>query len=171
MNTTIQRRIAAKILKCGANRVWIDPQKLKDVSEAITREDVRKLIGSGAIVKSAEEAPSRRIIRMRAIKRRKGRRSGHGSRKGSFEARTGNTQKMIWIRTIRPQRQMISELKKSGAIGNETYKRLYKLSKGGVFRSRKHLELYMKEHGMAFPEKTNQKGTEKTGQKIAGKRM
>lgn len=148
MNTTIQRRIAAKILKCGTNRVWVDPQKLRDVSGAITREDVRRLINSDAIMKSPEEAPSRAKIRIRAIKKRKGRRSGHGSRKGSFESRTGNTQKLRWIKTIRPQRQMISELKASGAINNETYKRLYKLSKGGVFRSRKHLELYMKEHKM-----------------------
>ena len=148
MNTSIQRRIAALILKCGANRIWIDPQKVKDVSEAITREDVRKLINSGAIVKSPENAPSRAGIRMRAIKKRKGRRSGHGSRKGSFSSRIGNTQKLRWIKTIRPQRQMISELKSGGAINNETYKKLYKLSKGGVFRSRKHLELYMKEHKM-----------------------
>ena len=148
MNTSIQRRIAAKILKCGANRVWIDPQKLKGVSEAITREDVRRLINSDAIMKSPEEAPSRAGIRLRAIKKRKGRRSGQGSRKGSFESRTGNTQKLRWIKTIRPQRRMIKELKASGMIDNVTYKRLYKLAKGGVFRSRKHMELYMKEHKM-----------------------
>lgn len=148
MNTSIQRRMASKILKCGVNRVWVDPQKVKDISEAITREDVRKLIKSGMIMKAAEEAPSRMRIRLREAKKRKGRRSGHGSRKGSFESRTGNTKKSRWIKTIRPQRQMLSELKIAGAINNETYKMLYKLSKGGVFRSRKHLELYMKEHKM-----------------------
>ncbi len=162
MNTSVQRRIAAKILKCGANRVWIDPQKLKDVSEAITRDDVRKLIKSGAVIKSAEEAPSRREIRIRAIKKRKGRRSGHGSRKGTFESRTGNTKKLRWIKTIRPQRRMISEFKASGAINNETYKALYKLSKGGVFRSLKHLELYMKEHNMLDEKiKKEEKGVKK----------
>ncbi|MBI4177404.1 MAG: 50S ribosomal protein L19e [Candidatus Aenigmarchaeota archaeon] len=148
MNTSIQRRIASKVLKCGSNRVWMDPQKLKDISEAITREDVRRLIKSGAIQKAAEEAPSRMGIRLRAIKKKKGRRSGHGSRKGTFESRIGNTKKLRWIKTIRPQRQMLGELKATGAIDNETYKTLYKLSKGGVFRSRKHLELYMKEHKM-----------------------
>jgi len=149
----IQRRIASKILKCGKNRVWMDPQKLKDISEAITREDVRRLIKNGAIEKAAEEAPSRASITLRSLKKKKGRRSGHGSRKGTFESRTGNEQKLRWIKTIRPQRQMISELKKSGAIDNETYKKLYKLSKGGVFRSRKHLELYMKEHKMLADKK------------------
>ncbi|MBI2085356.1 MAG: 50S ribosomal protein L19e [Candidatus Aenigmarchaeota archaeon] len=162
MNTSIQRRIASKILKCGENRIWIDPQKLKDVAEAITREDVRRLIKSGAMVKSAEEAPSRAGIRLRAIKKIKGRRSGQGSRKGTFSSRTGNTKKLRWIRTIRPQRQMISELKSTGAIDNEIYKTLYKLSKGGVFRSRKHLELYMKEHKMlAEKDKKEEKGVKK----------
>lgn len=55
---------------------------------------------------------------------------------------------------------MISGLKASGAINNETYKKLYKLSKGGVFRSRKHLELYMKEHKMLI-EKVQSKENEK----------
>lgn len=49
MNLTLQRRLASKILKCGEGRVWIDPAKMSQVDEAITREDVRKLIGEGAI--------------------------------------------------------------------------------------------------------------------------
>ncbi len=165
MNLSIQRRIASKIMKCGQNRIWIDPAKAKEVSEAITRDDVRRLIASGAVVKSPEAAPSRAKIIMRAAQKRKGRRSGHGSRKGSFASRSGNTKKLRWIRTIRPQRAMISELKKSGSIGNETYKKLYSLSKGGVFRSRKHLELYMKEHNMitANPAKKTAKADEKKG--------
>ncbi len=161
MNLSTQRRIAAKIMKCGENRVWINPANAKEVSEAITREDVRRLIASGAMVKSPEAAPSKAKIIMRAAQKRKGRRSGHGSRKGSFSSRSGNTKKLRWIRTIRPQRAMISKLKKSGSIGNETYKKLYALSKGGVFRSRKHLELYMKEHNMITVGKTVKTGEKK----------
>ncbi len=146
--------------------MWIDPAKAKEVSEAITRDDIRRLIDSGAVVKSPEAAPSRAKIIMRAAQKRKGRRSGHGSRKGSFSSRGGNTKKLRWIRTIRPQRAMISELKKSGSINNETYKKLYSLAKGGVFRSRKHLELYMKEHNMMAADpvkKTATKIDEKKG--------
>ncbi|MFH0889642.1 MAG: 50S ribosomal protein L19e [Candidatus Aenigmatarchaeota archaeon] len=152
MNLSIQRRLASKLLKCGQHKVWMEPLRLKDISEAITREDVRKLIKSGAIEKAPEDAPSKTQIAVRAAQKKKGRRRGHGSRKGSFKSRTGNEQKARWIRTIRPQRQMIRELKASGTINNETYKKLYKLSKGGVFRSRKHLELYLKEHNLISQE-------------------
>ncbi|MFH1450548.1 MAG: 50S ribosomal protein L19e [archaeon] len=148
MNLNSQKRIAASILKCGRNRVWVDPLKNKEVSEAITREDIRKLVKSGAIVKSPVEASSKRRTRKRALQKKKGRRTGHGSRKGSFEARTGNARKLRWIKIIRPQRRTIKELKMAGSISNETYKILYKLAKGGVFRSKKHLELYIKEHNL-----------------------
>ena len=38
MNLTTQKRLAASILKVGLNRVWIDPERLEDVSMAISRE-------------------------------------------------------------------------------------------------------------------------------------
>lgn len=30
----LQRRLAAKVLKCGRNRVWIDPNETKEVALA-----------------------------------------------------------------------------------------------------------------------------------------
>ena len=44
-----QRRIAASILKCGVNRVWFFPERLSDIENAISREDLRGLITDGAI--------------------------------------------------------------------------------------------------------------------------
>lgn len=49
MNLTTQKRLAASILKVGLNRVWIDPERLEEVSMAITREGVKQLINDGAI--------------------------------------------------------------------------------------------------------------------------
>ena len=40
MNLTTQRRLAASILKVGLNRVWIDPERLEEVSLAITSKAV-----------------------------------------------------------------------------------------------------------------------------------
>ena len=37
----LQRKLAAKVLKCGENRVWIDPKNEK-VKQAITRRDIRR---------------------------------------------------------------------------------------------------------------------------------
>ncbi|MBC7219095.1 MAG: 50S ribosomal protein L19e, partial [Hadesarchaea archaeon] len=44
MKLDTKKRLAAKILKVGVNRVWIDPSRLGDVSAAITREDIKRLI-------------------------------------------------------------------------------------------------------------------------------
>ena len=32
-----QRRMAAEILKCGENRVWMNPDRLDEVEDCITR--------------------------------------------------------------------------------------------------------------------------------------
>ena len=39
MNLSYQRRVAATVLKCGVNRVWIDdrPEVQERISEAVTR--------------------------------------------------------------------------------------------------------------------------------------
>ena len=42
MNLTTQKRLAASILKVGLNRVWIDPERMEEVSMAITRERIVK---------------------------------------------------------------------------------------------------------------------------------
>lgn len=51
MNLTPQKNIAARILNVGVKRVWIDPESEEDLSLALTREDVRKLISDGIIRK------------------------------------------------------------------------------------------------------------------------
>ena len=49
MNLTTQKKLAAKILKVGVNRVWIDPEHMEEVSRAITRNSVKALINNGVI--------------------------------------------------------------------------------------------------------------------------
>ena len=42
-----QRRMAAEILKCGENRVWMNPDKLDEIEDCITRADIRTAVASG----------------------------------------------------------------------------------------------------------------------------
>ena len=49
MDLTNQRRMAAEILKCGENRVYMNPNNIEDISEAVTRGDIRRLIHEGII--------------------------------------------------------------------------------------------------------------------------
>ena len=59
MNVSAQRRMAAKILKCGVNRVYFDPFMIEDIKMAITREDIRSLIKEGVIQKRYKKGISK----------------------------------------------------------------------------------------------------------------
>lgn len=146
MKLDTKKRLAADILGIGVNRVWIDPTRSVDVSSAITRDDIRGLIKQGVIKAKPKSGISRGRLRARAIKRKAGRRSGPGTRKGAIGARA--PRKGSWIRTVRPLRLRLKELKKEGVVSSKDYRKLYLMVKGGAFRSRSHLEAHLKERGI-----------------------
>ncbi|MCM2325579.1 MAG: 50S ribosomal protein L19e, partial [Candidatus Woesearchaeota archaeon] len=74
----------------------------------------------------------------------KGRRKGAGSRKGKQGAREES--KRAWINKVRLQRTFFKELKEQKKVTPEVYKDLYRKSKGGFFRSIRHVKLYITEH-------------------------
>jgi len=133
-----QRRIAAKVLKVGEGRVWIDPESISDVEEAITRADIRDLIEEGVIRKKPKRGVSRGRARVRALKKSLGRRKGHGSRKGTQGAR--RSKKRQWIIRIRALRRRLKELRAEGVIDKSMYHRLYNKAKGGEIKSVARLE-------------------------------
>ncbi len=141
-----KRRLAANMLDVGVNRIWIDPQMAEDVAAALTRADIKRLVKEGSIVVKQKTGTSRGRTRVRKLKRKEGRRRGHGSRRGGKEARS--PKKLKWIQTIRPIRKRLKELKKEGTIRAGDYRRLYKMAKGGSFRNKAHLETYLKERGI-----------------------
>ena len=139
---TMQKRLAADILKVGKSRVWISPDKehQKEVQAAITRIDIKRLIKKGII----KPVPSK--VRKPRTKAEQKKRRKTGRRKGSKYARL--PKKRRWINTVRPLRAMLKELRTDGQIDNATYRKVYLLIKGGQFRSRSHMRLYMEQHGM-----------------------
>lgn len=145
MNLSNQKRMAAEILKCGQNRVWIDPNRVEEVADAITREDVRSLIRGGLIRRLPELGQSTGRSRFRASQREKGRRRGQGSRRGAKGART--PPKRRWIRTVRPLRKMLKELRDEGKLDPPSYRKLYLRVKGGMYRSKAHLMQQMEAQG------------------------
>ena len=141
MNLKSQRRMASKALKIGKNRVWIDPEKGEDVEEAITREEIRKLISEGTIKAAPQKGVSRGRARIIHAKRKKGLKKGMGSRKGRKTARM--PRKELWKRRIRAIRSYLKDLRDRRVIQRNIYRRLYLLAKGGVFRDVAHVEQYI----------------------------
>ena len=93
MIITNQRRMAAAILSqkegrtVGVHRIWIDPDYLEEVISAVQKDDVRRLIEDGVIKARPIKGTSRTRARKAAAQKAKGRRKGHGSRKGTSNAR------------------------------------------------------------------------------------
>lgn len=142
---SMQRRMAAEILGVGASRIWIDPGRLEDVSSAITREEVKKLIKEGVIQVKPICSPSRARWRERHLEKKKGRHRGHGRRKGAKNAR--RERKEEWMNRIRKMRKYLRFLREQGVIDRKTYRKLYLWAKGGMFPTFRSLQRWLEEHG------------------------
>lgn len=142
----MQKRLAADILDVGENRVWIDPDRISEVSTAITRADVKALIDDDAIKAKPKNNTSRGRTRDKEDQVKKGRRSGPGSRKGSKQA--SSDRKNQWVSKVRALRKKLRDLRDEGVIDSRTYRELYNKVKGGSFRSKAHLETFLEERGI-----------------------
>ena len=143
MDLSLQKRLAAEILGVGESRIWIDPEAYDRVEAAITREDVRKLIKDGIIRVKPEHSNSRARWRIRHEKRKKGQRRGHGHRKGGKYAKV--SRKEQWMMRVRALRKLLKQYRERNVITPKEYRRLYRLIKGGVFKSKAQLKNYIKE--------------------------
>ncbi len=143
-----QRRLAAALLDCGVNRVRIstDPAEQENIFDAITREQVRELIRRNVVTMRPEQGVSRARARARKAKRRQGRRRGQGTRRGTANART--PEKRAWMSNIRRLRAHLRELKVQGRIDTRTYRKFYRQAKGGMFKSKAHLNQQLETAGL-----------------------
>ncbi len=146
MDLRFQRRLAAEVLECGINRVWFDPDALDEIATAATKDDIRELIERGLIKRKPVKGVCRVRINKRKAQKRKGRRRGHGRRKGKSTARM--PRKRAWIIRIRALRRRLKLLKEKGVLDSRTYRMLYRKAKGGEFRSVSHLNAYLKSIGV-----------------------
>merc|ERR1712139_698897 len=86
-NLTLQKRLAASVLNCGRNKVWLDPNESLAISNANSRHHIRRYIKDGLIIKKQVAIHSRARARANLAARRLGRHSGMGKRLGSANAR------------------------------------------------------------------------------------
>ena len=146
-----QRRMAATILKCGENRVWMDPDRTDEIAKGVIRRDMRVLIKGGAIKSKQIKGISSGRKKFYKKQKEKGRRRGHGSRKGAKYARLPKKER--WIRTIRPIRAYLKELREKKTIDRANYRKYYQRAKGGEFRSKHHLKTHLIADGILKEDK------------------
>ena len=141
MSYNKQRKLAAKVLKCGETRIWIDPRSEK-VKQAITRKDIKGFVKEG-IIKKLPEKKNKSTTKTRQQKK--------GTKKGRFKARAGK--KSMWLRAVRPQRRLLKEMREKSELVEGAYRKVYRRVKGGAFRSKAHLTLYLKNKGLLKEER------------------
>ena len=142
VNIRKKRELAARILGVGVNRIRFEPDKLDEVGDSITRENIRTLINNGTIWTVKPKGTSRARAKAKLIIRRK-HGTGLGSKKGKKTARTGK--KELYVIKVRSMRYHLKVLKDRNDVNRETYWSIYKKVNGGQVRSLAHLRDLVKQ--------------------------
>lgn len=87
VNLRTQKRLAASVLGVGKRKIWLDPNEVNEISNANSRQTIRKLYSDGLIIKKPVTMHSRSRAREMAAARSIGRHRGFGKRKGTADAR------------------------------------------------------------------------------------
>lgn len=72
----LQKRLAASVLKCGQRKIWLDPNETTEIANANSRQNVRKLVKDGLIIRKPHVIHSRSRVKRALEAKRKGRHSG-----------------------------------------------------------------------------------------------
>ncbi|MBI2452596.1 hypothetical protein HYV50_06005 [Candidatus Pacearchaeota archaeon] len=122
-----KKMLASRALGVGKNRIVFDQERLEEIKQAITKQDMKDLHRSGAIM--IEEKKGRRKIKKRPTRRRAG-----------SVKKKARDRKREYIISTRKLRKYLKVLKAKGQILTEEYKDLRKEIRARIFRSLAHMK-------------------------------
>ncbi len=130
MNLRSKKQLAAKTFGVGKSRVVFVNERIEEIKEAITKQDMRNLQKDGAIMIKEVGGRSKNIKKVR--------------RKGMGNVRKHvNTRKKDYVILTRKLRKFVAEKKNKGEIDKQKVKELRKKIRNKTFKSKTHLRDYM----------------------------
>lgn len=142
VNLRSKKRLVSRVTGVGVHRVRFDPEHLEDISDAITRQDIRGLITAGRISFAPVKGTSRgRAQHKKDQKKKRG--TKQGSKQGRKGARVGK--KEVYVAKVRALRYILRIAKDRKEITNPEFWALYKKIGGNTVRNKAHLRSLMRE--------------------------
>jgi large subunit ribosomal protein L19e len=122
-----KKSFAARVLGVGKGRIVFNRNRLEEIKEAMTRQDIKDLFAEGAIM--VKGIRGRKAIVKRTTRRRA------GSRRQPVP-----NKKRRYIIITRKLRAYISELRKGEKLSEEQFQKIRKEIKASSFRDKAHLK-------------------------------
>jgi large subunit ribosomal protein L19e len=117
-----KKKLIARTLGVGTDRITLEESKLTDIKEAITRQDIRDLIAAGA-------------IRLKPIKGRKSKETRKTKKRVGKRRKRVKETKEDYMALTRKLRAYLKNLRANNKITKEEYYDLRRKVKSKVFKS------------------------------------
>lgn len=122
-----KKELASRALDVGKGRIAFNQERLSEIKEAITKQDMKDLKEAGAIMIKEKKG------RKTNVKRKTRRRAGSVKKKV-------NTSKQDYVQRTRKLRAHLANLKKRNLITNDQFKQVRKEIRSSNFRSLAHMK-------------------------------
>jgi len=132
MNLRKKKELASRTLKVGKERIVFLKERIEEINQALTKQDIRDLFKEGAI--TIKDVKGRKT----KVKRRTRRRVG------KVKKRVGE-RKRTYIIITRKLRAYVKALKQRGEISNEDFYEIRKQIRNREFKSLAQLKEQIKE--------------------------
>lgn len=140
MNLRTKKQLAAKTFGVGKERIVFVNERLEEIKEAITKQDMRMLQKDGAIIIKEINGRSKNV-------NKKGKKGFGNVRKNV------NSRKRDYVILTRKLRRLIADKKMKGELEGKEIKELRQKIRNKMFKSKSHLKEYIGEKEDEKPKK------------------